>query len=381
MKLRGLKVLDLSMFLPGPHLTMMMADHGAHVIKIEPPAGEPVRTVGLRQNGHSVWFRNTHRNKRCVMLDLKSTAGRDALLALADGADVLVEAFRPGVMARLGLGYAGLAARNPRIVYCSISAFGQTGPKRDRPAHDLAIQADSGTLSVNLGMDGQPAMPGVPAADMAGSLMALSGILMALYRRHDSGIGDYLDLSMQDALIAWLPNALGPMLAEQRDPVPKQERSWGGGAFYQIYATLDRAHLVLGGGEHKFVERLLHALGRPDLVVACLQPPGAAQAEARQFLAQRFAQQTLAEWTPFLDALDICWAPVRTLTEALSEPHVAARQMLEADAEGNRHLGLPIRFLHEPGKLVRTLENLGQSTDAARQSAWDLFAQPGDPAA
>lgn len=376
MKLRGLKVLDLSLFLPGPHLTMMMADHGAHVIKIEPPGGEPVRNVGLRQNGQTVWFRNTHRNKRSVMLDLKTAAGRDSLLALAAAADVLVEAFRPGVTERLGISYATIAARNPGIVYCAISAFGQTGPKRARPAHDLAIQADSGTLSVNLGTDGQPAMPGVPAADMAGSLMALSGILMALYRRHASGLGDYLDLSMQDALIAWLPNALGPVLAEQRDPVPKQERSWGGGAFYQIYATQDHAHLVLGGGEHKFVERLMHALGRADLVEACLQPPGAAQDEARQFLAQRFAQQTLAQWTPLLDALDICWSPVRSLTAALSEAHVAARQMLQADAAGNRHLGIPIRFLREPGQLVPSLESLGQSTLAAQQSGWGMFDQP-----
>ena len=146
MKLEGLKVLDLSLFLPGPHLTMMMADHGADVIKIEPPQGEPVRSVGLRQNGHSVWFRNTHRNKRCITLNLKMAEARTAFLALARDADVIVEAFRPGIVDRLGVGYAAVSAINPRIVYCSISAFGQHGPLSQSPAHDLAVQAEAGLL-------------------------------------------------------------------------------------------------------------------------------------------------------------------------------------------------------------------------------------------
>ena len=185
MKLQGIKVLDLSLFLPGPHLTMMMADHGAEVIKVEPPQGEPVRHVGLRQNGHSVWFRNTHRNKRCIALNLKLAAARDAFLTLARDADVIVEAFRPGVVDRLGVGYDAVRAINPGIVYCSISAFGQSGPMAHHPAHDIAVQAEAGLVSVNLGADGQPAMPGLPAADMAASLMALSGILMALLRRQE----------------------------------------------------------------------------------------------------------------------------------------------------------------------------------------------------
>ena len=216
MKLEGLKVLDLSLFLPGPHLTMMMADHGADVIKIEPPQGEPVRSVGLRQNGHSVWFRNTHRNKRCITLNLKMAEARTAFLALARDADVIVEAFRPGIVDRLGVGYAAVSAINPRIVYCSISAFGQHGPLSQSPAHDLAVQAEAGLLSVNLGADGQPAMPGLPAADMAASLMALSGILMALLRREQTGRGDYLDIAMYDSLLAWTPNVMGPVFAEDR---------------------------------------------------------------------------------------------------------------------------------------------------------------------
>ncbi|MBX6370622.1 MAG: CoA transferase, partial [Rhodospirillales bacterium] len=142
MKLEGIRVIDLSMFLPGPHLTMMMADHGAEVIKVEPPGqGEPVRHLGYRAGGESVWFRNTHRGKKSIVLDLKSDEGREALLSLAETADVIVEAFRPGVVARLGVDYEVVEKRNPRIVYASIAAFGQTGPERDRPSHDIGMEA------------------------------------------------------------------------------------------------------------------------------------------------------------------------------------------------------------------------------------------------
>lgn len=364
MKLEGIRVLDLSQFLPGPHLTMMMADHGAEVIKIEPPGGEPVRQVGLRQNGHSVWFRNTHRNKRCITLNLKRQEAVQIVLRLARDADVFVEAFRPGVMQRLGLGYAALRAVNPGIVYCSISAYGQTGPNSQKPAHDLSIQAESGLVSVNLGTDGAPAMPGLPAADMAGSLMALSAILMALLRRASTGIGDHIDLSMQDALLAWTPNVMGPVFAEQRAPVVKEERSWGGAAFYGIYATADGRHLTLGGSEIKFAENLLAALGRPDLLDDCRQPPGPAQDAVREFLRAAFASRTLMQWQTFLTPLDVCWAPVNTLHEALDTEHVRARGMRPELPAGQPHLGIPIRFADEPGRLDARLEEQGESTDA-----------------
>ena len=238
MKLDGIRVLDLTQFLPGPHLTMTMADHGADVIKVEAPGGgDPGRDIGLQQDGETVFFRNTNRGKRSICLDLKSEEGRETLWDLIDWADVLVESFRPGVADRLGFGADVVRARNPRIVYCSISAFGQNGPYRDVPAHDLAIEALSGVVSVNLGTDDQPAMPGIPAADMAASLMGLSAILMALLRRTTTGRGDRIDLAMHDALVAWLPNVLGPVFVEKRAPVPKAERTWGGSAFYQIYRT------------------------------------------------------------------------------------------------------------------------------------------------
>lgn len=364
MKLEGIKVLDLSMFLPGPHLTMMMADHGAEVVKIEPPQGEPVREVGLRQNGHSVWFRNTHRNKRCITLNLKTPEARDVFMALAREADVVVEAFRPGVVERLGIGFEAVKAVNPRIVYCSISAFGQTGPLAHKPAHDLSVQAEAGLVSVNLGPDGQPAMPGVPSADMAASLMALSGILMALLRRQQTGQGDYLDIAMYDSLLAWTPNVMGPPFAEHRAAIVKDERSWGGSAFYGIFATADGRHITLGGGEHKFVESLLHALQRPDLIPVALQPPGPAHEPVRAFLREAFAQHSLADWCEFLAPLELAWAPVLDLHEAIHSEHAAARGMRVEQPDGQPHLGLPIKFRAEPGVLDGRLDSKGASTDA-----------------
>jgi crotonobetainyl-CoA:carnitine CoA-transferase CaiB-like acyl-CoA transferase len=362
MKLEGIRVLDLSQFLPGPHLTMMMADHGADVIKVEPPTGEPVREVGLRQNGHSVWFRNTHRGKRCIVLNLKDGADRAAFLALAAKADVIVEAFRPGVVDRLGIGYEVVRRANPGIVYCSISAFGQTGPLAHHPAHDIAVQAEAGLLSVNLGADGQPAMPGVPAADMAASLMALSGILMALLRRQTTGEGDHLDIAMFDSLLAWTPNVMGPPFAEQRAPVPKDERSWGGAAFYGIYRTACGGHLTLAGSEPKFVHALLGALGRPDLAPLALQPPGPGHEPVRAFLRATFATRTLAAWAEFLAPLDVAWAPVRTLREAVTGELAAAREMVVELPAGQPHLGIPIKFRHEPGRIRPELDELGAST-------------------
>jgi len=349
MKLEGVKVIDLSMFLPGPHLTMMMADHGAEVIRIEAPGGgEPARHAPYRQNGHTVWFRNTHRGKKSLRLNLKDERGREILFRLAEASDVLVEGFRPGVMQRLGLGYDALAARAPRLIVCSISAFGQTGRHRDKPAHDPAVQAMAGLASVNLGRDGKPVLAGVSAADMAGSLMALAGILMALVRQRATGQGDYLDVAMNDALMAWTPHQLGPVFAEQRDPVPGDERSWGGAAFNNIYDTKDGRAIEFGGVEHKFGENVLRKAGREDLIAHLRQPYGAPQAPVRAFLSAFFGRMTLTEALAWLEGVECAYAPVRTLSEAFFDPATAERGMLLRDAQGNAHVGVPIKFAREP---------------------------------
>ncbi len=361
MKLEGYRVLDLSLFLPGPMLTQMMADQGAEVIKIEPPGqGEPVRQVGYRANGESVWFRNTHRGKKSVVLNLKDPADVAAFLALARDADVVVEAFRPGVVDRLGVGYDAVRAVNSRIVYASISAFGQTGPESRRPAHDLAIEAMAGVVSLNLGNDGKPTNPHMPVADMAGSFTALAGILMALLRREKTGEGDYLDISMQDATMAWLPNVTGPVFAEDRAPRVKEERSFGGYALFSIYETAGGGFVALGGVEHKFAENLLGALGRPDLVSIACGPPGPDQAPVKAFLREAFLTRSRREWEAWFADKDVCFAPVLDLHEAFHQPHVESRQMLLRDEAGNLHIGTPVKYRNEPAVLDLRLPALGE---------------------
>jgi len=353
MKLAGVRVLDLSQYLPGPHLTMTMADHGADVIMVEPAngAGEPTRVMGTRaRDGTSVWFRNIARGKRAIALDLKDAAQKETFLALADETDVIVEAFRPGVARRLGIDYDAIAVRNPRIVYCSISAFGQNGPYRDKPAHDLAVQALVGTADLSRGNDDKPAMPNLVAADMASSLTALSAILMALLAREKTGRGDFIDIAMYDSLIAWTPNITGAVLGEDRAPVPRQMRNYGGQAMNRLYETKDGGHIALAGNEKKFCENLLAALGRPDLVALAAGEPGSSQQPLIDFLAETFRSKIRAEWESFLEKIDLCWAPLRNLKEAFDDPNTRARGMVLTDGAGNRHIGPAAKFRAEPGQ-------------------------------
>ena len=350
MKLQGLKVVDLSVFLPGPYLTLALADHGAEVIKVEPPGeGDPSRHIGVADGGaESTFFKNVNRGKRSVVVDLKSEAGRKALLGLCATADVFVESFRPGVMTRLGVDYDAVRARNPGIVYCSISAFGQGGPYRNRPAHDLAVMALSGALSITVGRDGAPAMPGLATADIIASLHGLSAVLMALLRRKDTGVGDYIDISMHHATLAAMPNVLGPAMAQLPMPDPKHERTTGGSAFYQIYATRDGRHLVLGAQETKFVRNLLGKLGRPELAELCERGPGPHQRPVIDYLSRVFAAQPLAHWQAFLADLDVSFAPVNTLREALDDENARASGMVAFDEAGREHVMPVARFRNEP---------------------------------
>ena len=351
MKLTGIRVLDLSSFLPGPYLTLAMADHGAEVIKVEQPGdGDHGRHIGLADGPHTVFFRNLNRGKKSIALNLKDPADREALLALVDTADVLVESSRPGVAARLGIDHETLRRRNPRLVYCSISAFGQDGPYAGRPAHDMALEALSGALSINLGDDGRPAIPGIPVADYLSGLNGLAGVLMALLRREKTGQGDYIDISMMDSMLGALRNVVGPTFAEGRQPDPKQERTTGGAAFYRMYDTRDGRRIAIAGQEPKFIHALLGYLGRPELAEPCLRGPGAHQKPVMDFLAATFREATLAEWEERLSKLDVCFGAVKTLPEAFEDPQALARGMVLRDAQGRPHIASPIRFLDEPAQ-------------------------------
>jgi len=351
MKLEGLRVVDLSLFLPGPLATQFMADHGAEVIKVESlEGGEPNRRIGPQRDGVSVYFANTHRGKKSLALNLKDPEGVEILLRLAEQSDVLIEAFRPGVAERLGIGYAQVSRRAPRIVYASIAAFGQSGPYRDIAAHDLATEATTGVLSLNRGGDGKPAMPALANADMLASMMTLAGVLMALYRRKETGKGDYLDMAMADCLLACLPNNMGTAMTERRQPDLTAERALGGNALYGIYETKDGDFVVLAGQEAKFAKNLLEPLGRPDLVALCELPPGRGQDPVREFLRGVFRMKTKAEWIEWFKGRDVAFAPLRTLPEALEDPHFKARGMVLKDARGWDHLGVPIAFRDEPAR-------------------------------
>ena len=344
-KLSGIKVIDLSVFLPGPMLTMMMADQGAEVIKIETAAGDPARDQAPFEGGQSVWFRNLNRGKKSVVLDLKSKGGKTRLWDLIADADVFVEGFRPGVMKRLGFDYAVVALHHPQVVYCSISAFGQTGELAHHPAHDMAVQAMAGFLSVNDGADGRPVVPGLPSADMAAGLTGLSAVLMALIGREKTGKGDYIDCAMFDSLLPWCAHTAGDAIAGGDAPRSTHQRSLGGAAFYQVYTTADGKNVVLGGREMKFVVNLMAALDRPDLITIAERPAGE-QDELIMFLRATFLTKSRNEWVAWFADKDVAFSPVLDFREALDQPHIAERGLI-IEHDGAHQTTPSIRFASE----------------------------------
>ncbi len=352
MKLAGVRVLDLSQFLPGPHLTMTMADHGADVILVEPKngVGEPVRAMGTRAaDGTTVWFRNIARGKRSVALDLKDKADRAVFLDLAAGADVIVEAFRPRRRGAAGhrLRRGRRAQSAHRLLFDQrLRAGGAMGAE----AVARSRRAGAGrTLDLSRGLsDGKPNMPNLVAADMAASLTALSAILMALLAREKTGRGERIDIAMYDALLAWTPNITGAVLGEGRAPEPRAMRNYGGQAMNRIYETQDGGFIALAGSEAKFCENLLRALGRLDFLDLAKGEPGPSQAPLIAYFTALFATKTRAEWEAFFEPIDLCWAPVRTLKDAFGDANAAARGLLLHDAAGNPHIGPAIKFAGEP---------------------------------
>lgn len=368
MKLEGLKVLDLSLFLPGPAVTLMMADHGADVIKIEnPKIPEPTRSAQFfpwEQGDSTVVFRTTQRGKKSLTLNLKEEEGKNILYRLVEESDVFIESFRPGVMKRLGIDYETLRKKNKKIVYCSMSAFGQDGPWRDRPAHDTAAVAAAGILSLSKSPDEDsgPAILGVAISDMLSSHLAFGGIMMALYRSNITGEGDYIDISMFESVLNASPNIVGPVFGGDQVPVRKKERTHGGNAMLNIYSIKGGDYIALGGGEHKFVEELFTGFNRPEFIEAVSGPAGPGHWEAIKFLREEFKKKNRSEWEEWFEGRDICWMPVCDLKEAWNSPQVWERQMRIKDSEGNDHIGIPIKFKNEPGRVDFALPMHGEHT-------------------
>jgi crotonobetainyl-CoA:carnitine CoA-transferase CaiB-like acyl-CoA transferase len=280
------------------------------------------------------------------------------------------------VVKRLGVDYDTVRARNPGVVYCAISAFGQDGPYRDRPAHNLATMAIGGALGVTLGQDGKPALSGLATADIVTALHALSAVLMALLRRKDTGIGDYIDVSMHHATLAAMPNVMGHAMARLPDPELKHERTTGGAAFYNVYETADGRHLVLGAQEMKFVENLLGRLGRLDLAPLCARGPGAHQEPVIAFLRSVFAEKPLAHWHDFFAGLDVSYAPVNTLREALDDENVRALGLVKTDETERDHIMPVARFKDEPAEPVLQEPAMGEDNDLIERAGATNVARP-----
>ena len=323
--LTGIRVLDLSRLLPGPFLTMVLADMGADVVKIEDPKiGDYMRQFPPAKGGISGRFLAVNRGKRSAALDLKNPAAKDVFLQMVDKADVIVESFRPGVMDKLGLSYAALSARNPKIVVCSISGFGQTGPYVDRAGHDLGYIALAGVLGMGGGIaGGAPAMPGVQIADLAGgALWGATAILGALVGRARTGKGAHLDISMTEGALALLAAELGNQDCGAK-PTRGTESLNGGLACYSIYATKDGRYLAVGALEPKFWIALNTAIGRPPQVAELIGD----QTKVRSELAAIFATKTGAEWKEILDQHDCCVELVLEPSELASHPLHAEREV------------------------------------------------------
>lgn len=347
--LRGVRVLDLSRLLPGPFLTMVLADMGADVVKVEDPrVGDYMRAFPPAKGGIAGRFLAVNRGKRSLALDLKTAAGQSALLAMAAQADVVVESFRPGVMDKLGVGYAALAAANPAIVLCSVSGYGQTGPYVDRAGHDIDYLALAGVLAMTGPAGGAPLQPGAQIADLAGGALwgatAILGALVGRYKPGGDGRGCHLDISMTEGALALLAAEVGNFDCGAR-PTRGVESLNGGLACYGVYRTADDRYLAVGALEPKFWIALNQALGRPPAVVELIGD-AAQQARVRAELAAIFAEKTAAEWDAILGAHDCCVEIVSELEELPQHPLHQAREVF-FEIDGGAGVG-PILQVRTP---------------------------------
>lgn len=325
--LSGLRVLDLSQYIPGPFATRQLADMGAQVVKIEPPGGDPMQGFGAPdQDGISIYYKLLNAGKSVVRLDLKLAADKAAFESLAAKADVLMESFRPGTLERLGFGSQRLQALNPRLIHCALSGFGQTGPYRLRAGHDLTYVALAGALAAQ-GTAERPVVAVPPLADHAGAQQAVSAILAALLGRERTGKGAYLDVSLFEAALSW--NYLEMAAAQRPAGATAREEGLinGGAAYYRIYRTKDRRFVALGALEPKFWQAFCAAAGRPDLAARHGDPLPQASliAETETLLASR----SLAEWLAALESVDCCFEAVLGPDEVLDHPHTLARGLID----------------------------------------------------
>ena len=352
--LQGILVLDFSTLLPGPLATSMLAEAGAEVIKIERPGGEEMRQFPPMWEGESATFAMLNRGKQVVALDLKQDADREKLRPLLERADVIVEQFRPGVMARLGLGFDDVRKINPRIVYCSISGYGQSGPRAGEAGHDINYIGNTGLLALQPGPIDSPTVPPALIADIAGGTFpAVINILLALRARDQSGQGLHLDIAMTDAMFtfAWYALALGQ--ASGRFPGAGELRLTGASPRYQLYPTKDGRLVACGALEQKFWDAFTRAIALPPDFADDSRDPQ----RTRRAVADIIRSRTAEEWRPIFAKADCCVTIVAPLEEAIRDPHFQQRglfgHLLESRVGGTMPaLPLPVapQFRGAPAK-------------------------------
>jgi alpha-methylacyl-CoA racemase len=329
--LSGLLVLDFTTLLPGPLATLMLAEAGAEVIKIERPGGEDMRAYPPRFDGFSAAFAVLNRGKKSLVLDLRKNEERQRFMPLLSRADVLVEQFRPGVMERLGLGYDAVHRINPRLVYCSISGYGQQGPRAGEAGHDLNYIGNTGLLALAPGPPGRPVVPPALIADIGGgSFPAVINILMGLRRRDATGEGCRLDIAMADAMFTFAWYALAVGQATGRYPGPGELMLAGGSPRYQLYPTSDGKLVACAALEQKFWLAFVTAIGlAPDRANDLIDP-----AATKAAIAAIIAGKTADHWRPLFAAADCCATIVASLEEALGDSHFVARGLFAHTVAG-----------------------------------------------
>lgn len=353
--LAGIRVLDLSSLLPGGLCTQMLADMGADVLKIENPnEGDGFRKAPPLVKTMGSYFHMISRNKRAMTLNLRHPEGMNIFLKMVADADVLLDTFRPGTLQKLALTYDDLKKINPRLIHCSLTGFGQDGPYRDRPAHDINFLSLSGILDLLGEKDGKPVVPGVQFAGAGGgSYNATMGILAALFGRERTGEGQYIDAALLDGLTPFLGLVMSTYITTGQAPKRGKTLVGGGYAFYHIYETADRKYLALGCLEEKFWEEFCRAIEREDLIPD-QYTTGMRQEELITEVRQIMRQKTLTDWLALLSRYDTCVSPVHTLEDALKDPHIRHRGLWfkahhPVDGEVGQQ-GFPLKFSEcQPG--------------------------------
>lgn len=350
----GVVVLSLAEQFPGPYATLLMADLGADVILVERPgSGDPARAF-------PPFFRSLARNKRSVCLDLKNEKGRNAFLDLVARADVVFEGYRPGAMDKLGLGYDALKARNPRLIYASITGFGQTGPARLRPAHDLSYQGMAGMLMHGAGKT--PAMPEIAYGDLSSGAFAAFAVAAALYARERTGQGTAIDVSMTDGLVSWMTPYLVPHMRGETSFEIFDEPAYG------VFECGDGKRLTLSiAHEDHFWSALCEVLGLQKHAAIKAPERRARSAELQQEIATILASKNRAHWITAFEGKPIAWSPLHDFEGVVTDPHFVARGLFQdvrqADGTTTRHIKQPIGFSAYGSGITRDAPDLGEHTD------------------